>query len=119
MSIHFDIFSNEPEIRSQQPGELIFRQGDDSEGCMFAILEGDVEIERDGRVVARLGPGNLVGEMGLIDNEPRSASARARSPVRIAVVPRKRFLFLVQQHPTFALTMMQMLTQRMRGKLES
>lgn len=119
MSIHFDIFSNEPEIRSVQAGELIFRQGDDPQGCMFAILEGEVDIERDDRAVARLVPGDLVGEMGLIDNEPRSASAKALSPVRVAVVPRKRFLFLVQQHPTFALTMMQMLTQRMRGKLES
>lgn len=119
MNIPIDIFKNEPEVRTVQPGELVFRQGDDPQGCMFALLEGEVEIVRDDRCVARLGVGSLVGEMGLIDNEPRSASAKACTPVRVAVVYRKRFLFLVQQHPTFALAMMQMLTHRMRGKLES
>lgn len=114
-----DIFQHEPEIRAFAPGEFLFRQGDDPVHHMFAILEGEVEIDRDGRVLAKLGPSELVGEMALIDARTRSASARALSSVRAAVVTEKRFLFLVQQHPSFSLAMLRMLTQRLRANLES
>ncbi len=114
-----DIFRNEPEILTFAPGEFLFRQGDEAVHHMFAILEGEVEIDRGERVVAKLGPGELGGEMALIDARPRSASARALTTVRVAVVSEKRFLFLVQQHPGFSLSMLRMLTQRLRANLES
>lgn len=114
-----DIFHNEPEIRTFAPGEFLFRQGEDPVHHMFAILDGEVEIDRDGRVLAVLGPSDLVGEMALIDAKPRSASAKALAAVRAAVVTEKRFLFLVQQHPSFSLAMLRMLTQRLRANLES
>jgi CRP-like cAMP-binding protein len=114
-----DIFRNEPEIRTFAPGEFLFQQGDDAAHHMFAILEGEVEIDRGERVVAKLGPNDLVGEMALIDAMPRSASAKALTPVRAAVVSEKRFLFLVQQHPSFSLAMLRVLTQRLRTNLES
>ena len=114
-----DIFHNEPEIRTFPVGEYLFREGDDPVHHMFAILEGDVRIERAGRTIATLGAGDLVGEMALIDARPRSASARAGTRVRAAVVTEKRFLFLVQQHPSFSLAMLRVLTQRLRANLES
>jgi CRP-like cAMP-binding protein len=114
-----DIFNNEPEIRTFAPGDYLFRQGDDPVHHMFAILEGEVEVDRGDRKLAKLGHGELVGEMALIDAQPRSASARALTTVRAAVVTEKRFLFLVQQHPSFSLSMLRMLTQRLRTNLES
>ncbi|MGZ5194515.1 MAG: Crp/Fnr family transcriptional regulator [Ramlibacter sp.] len=115
----FDIFHNEPEHRTLQPGEILFRSGDDCGNCMFAVLDGEIEIDHGDRVVAKLGPGELVGEMGLIDRQPRAASAKAISVTHVAVVSEKRFLFLVQQHPTFALGMLRMLSHRLRANLQS
>jgi CRP-like cAMP-binding protein len=114
-----EVFRNEPEIRALEPGEMLFQRGDDAAGCMFAILEGEIEIDHGARVVATLGTGELVGEMGLIDHEPRAADAKALTAAKVAVVREKRFLFMVQQHPTFALAMLRMLTHRLRSDLES
>ena len=114
-----DIFHNEPEIRTFAPGEHLFRQAEDPVHHMFAILEGRVAVDRDGRLLAELGPSDLVGEMALIDAKPRSASAKALTAVRAAVVTEKRFLFLVQQHPSFSLEMLRVLTRRLRANLES
>ena len=114
-----DLFRNEPDIRTLQDGEMLFRCGDESGKCMFAVLDGEIEIDFGERVVAKLGAAELVGEMGLIDHAPRAADARAIGITRVAVVPERRFLFLVQQHPTFALEMMRMLSHRLRADLES
>ena len=114
-----DLFRNEPEIVSIPTGGYLFREGDSPVTSMYAILEGEVVIERAGREIARVAEGEIVGEMALIDDRPRSASARAVKDVRVAVVPEKRFLFLVQQHPSFSLEMMRMLTHRLRANLES
>jgi EAL domain-containing protein (putative c-di-GMP-specific phosphodiesterase class I) len=70
--------------RRFQAGELIFREGDDPD-CAYVIDEGEVEvwIELKGEhlTLARLGPGEILGEMAVIDRAPRSASALALSAV--------------------------------------
>ncbi len=114
-----DIFRNEPETRAFAPGETLFSEGDPAPSHMHAILEGEVEILRGGRVVGRASAGEIVGEMALIDHVPRSATVRALAACRTALVSERRFLFLVQQHPAFALAMLRMLTHRLRGNLES
>jgi CRP/FNR family cyclic AMP-dependent transcriptional regulator len=114
-----DIFRHEPEVVSLQPGEFLFRPGDASGAHMFAIIEGEIEISRNGEVIARLGPGELVGEMALFDPGPRVVDAKALTPVRAAVVAQKRFMFLVQQHPVFAIDMLRMVATRIRASMES
>jgi CRP-like cAMP-binding protein len=114
-----DIFRHEPEVVSLQPGEFLFQPGDASGGHMFAIIEGEIEISRKGEVIARLGEGDLVGEMALFDSGPRVVHAKALTPVRAAVVGEKRFMFLVQQHPAFALDMLRMVAKRIRASMES
>lgn len=61
-----------------------------------------------------LGPGQIVGEMALVDHSPRSATAVARTSCKVVVVPEKRFLFLVQQTPFFALQVMRVMAERLR-----
>ena len=65
-------------------------------------------------VLDTLGPGSLVGEMALIDAQVRSATATAKSACRLAPVTEKRFLFMVQQTPFFALQVMRILAERLR-----
>lgn len=75
-----DIFRHEPDMRPFLIGETIFNEGD----CMYAVLEGEVEIRRDGRILDRVGAGGVFGEMALIDDSrgarPRSPAARVNSP---------------------------------------
>jgi CRP-like cAMP-binding protein len=111
-----DILRHEPEIRSCAPGETVFDAGDAAD-CMYAVIEGAVEIRVDGRVIERLAPGGVFGEMALIDGRPRSAAAVAAPDApatRLAVISEKRFLRLVSQTPQFAIQMMRLLTERLR-----
>ena len=73
-----------------------------------------VEIHLRGAVVERVTPGGVFGEMALIDGKPRSATAVAAVDCSVAAINEKRFLRLVEQTPSFALRMMQVITERLR-----
>lgn len=81
--------------RSYQPGETIFHRGDDGAHAYF-IERGavDVVIEKDGAdfVVAHLGAGEIIGEMSMIDDAPRSATIIATEETECIVIQRSRFL---------------------------
>ena len=108
-----DLFKNEQNVHSAAAGSPIFAEGTPGD-VMYVVLDGQVEISIGGRIIEVAGPGELVGEMALIDASSRSASATAATPCRLAVVNEKRFLFLVQQTPYFALHVMRVLTARLR-----
>jgi CRP-like cAMP-binding protein len=61
-----------------------------------------------------MGPGEPFGEMALIDQTPRTATAIAKTPCKLAVIPEKRFLFMVQTTPHFALQIMKVMADRLR-----
>jgi CRP-like cAMP-binding protein len=111
--ITFDLLRREPDIRKYRQGETIFKQGDAAD-CMFAVVEGAIDIELEGAVIERVLPVTVFGEMALIDALPRSATARAASDCSLAVVDQQRFLRLVELTPYFALHMMQLITARLR-----
>src|SRR4051794_12785885 len=96
-----------------EAGAALFEQGDHGSE-MYAIVEGDVELTATGRVIDVVPAGAIVGEMALIDDEPRSCTARAGSRVRAVPVDRERFLFLVQEHPNFGLQVMAVMADRLR-----
>jgi CRP-like cAMP-binding protein len=108
-----DLFANETEPREFGDGETIFRAWDMG-AEMYVVLEGKVEIAIDDKVLETLGPGEPFGEMALIDQAPRTATATAQGPCKLAVIPEKRFLFLVQQRPEFALHLMKVMADRLR-----
>lgn len=96
-----------------EAGATIF-QVDDPADCMYVVVYGVVEIKLDGVVLERVRPGGIFGEMALIEDLPRSATAVALEETRLSVVDKKRFLFLVQNHPYFALQVMGVLANRLR-----
>lgn len=108
-----DILRREPDIRSFKRGDVIFDEGDPAD-CMYAVVEGSVEIRLHGSVIEQIVPGGVFGEMGLIDAQPRSAQAVAGTDCSLAVISEKRFLRLVEAMPQFALQMMRVITQRLR-----
>ena len=94
-------------------GSIIFREGDEARD-LFVIKSGEVRIQIGNRTITELGPDSIFGEMALIDNEPRSATAVAVTDVELVPVSEKQFLFLVSQTPYFALRVMRVLAQRLR-----
>jgi len=109
----FAILRHEPDIRSFRQGETIFKEGDPAD-CMFAVVEGAVDIELRGIMLEHIAPGGVFGEMALIDKLPRSATAVAAADCSLAAINEKRFLRLVEVTPQFALQMMQVITERLR-----
>src|SRR5581483_1846053 len=63
-------------------GQILMKQGDYSTE-LIAIEEGTADVIRDGKKIASLGEGDLIGEMGLLEREPRSADVIATSPMRV------------------------------------
>ena len=94
-------------------GEVIIEQGGHNE-TFFVVLEGEVEIHLDGEVVEKLGEGGVFGEMALVDPGPSPVTILARTEARLSAVDRPHFLFLVQEHPTFALHLMGVMAERLR-----
>ena len=95
-------------------GSVIFREGDEARD-LFVIKSGQVRIQIGNRTVTELGPDSIFGEMALIDDEPRSATATAVTDVELVPVSEKQFLFLVSQTPYFALKVMRVLAKRLRA----
>jgi CRP/FNR family transcriptional regulator, cyclic AMP receptor protein len=63
-------------------GQILMKQGDYSTE-LIGIEEGTAEVIRDGEKIASLGEGDLIGEMGLLEREPRNADVIATSPMRV------------------------------------
>jgi CRP/FNR family cyclic AMP-dependent transcriptional regulator len=105
---------NDVETRFVKTGSTIFRQGEDAQE-LFVIKSGEVRIQLGNRTITELHADDIFGEMALIDNEPRSASAIAITDVELVPVTEKQFLFLVSQTPYFALKVMRVLAQRLRA----
>ena len=113
VKIDLSLFLAEADARVCDPGDVIFRAFDMG-GEMYVILDGEVELSIGSNVVETLGPGEPFGEMALIDQTPRVATATAKTATRLAVISEQRFLFLVQTTPKFSLQIMKVMADRLR-----
>ncbi len=108
------IFRHTSDAQRYEAGQTIFKAGDPGE-VMFGIKEGQVDIVVNGKAVETVTAGGIFGEMSLIEKaSPRSADAVAKTAVQLVVVDERQFRYLVQQHPFFALQVMQIMAHRIR-----
>src|SRR5262249_13215565 len=98
-------------------GQRIFGQGDRSDGA-FLVVVGAVEIsaDRNGRsfMLEEIGPGGIFGEMGLIDDAPRSATAMAKAATTCAFYESDELTALVKSNPEELLRIARILIRRLR-----
>ena len=113
-----NVFTRAGDAEPVEPGQVIFDEGDPGD-TMFAVAEGQVDIVLDGRVIESVTAGGIFGELALVDESPRSARAVARTATRLVSIDKRRFMFLVQEHPTFALQVMGVLAARLRTSNEA
>ena len=100
-----------------QDGENIVRQGEIGD-CLYVIQEGQVEIisENNGEEIrlAIRGVGEFLGEMAIFEHTVRSATVRALGPARILTVDKKNFLRRIQEDPTLAFRIVEIMSRRIR-----
>jgi hypothetical protein len=75
-----------PAVRDLRAGEFLFRQTGEATS-MALVLDGNLEVQVNGRVVGRVGPGAIVGERAALEGGRRTADLRALTDVRVAEVP--------------------------------
>ena len=82
----------------------------------YVVLDGSVEIRRHGRVVAHLGPGDVFGEIALVNHRLRNASAVAASPIRALRLGEDAIAALLERDQTFADTLRSIAEDRLSAE---
>ena len=112
-----EIFRDSPKARSVAAGDVLFRRGETASE-MYVVLEGKVDVTIDGRLVETLEPGSILGEMGIVDQGPRSADAIAATDARIEVIDKAWFCTLIKRAPEFGLHVMSVMAERLRRHMQ-
>jgi CRP/FNR family cyclic AMP-dependent transcriptional regulator len=98
-------------------GEVIFKE-DETGDKAFVVIEGEVDLTYHGHLLETVTSGGLLGEMALLDYQTRSATATAKTEVKMVSIDRSRFVFMVQETPMFALEVMKVMSERLRHEHE-
>ncbi len=94
-------------------GETLFFKGDTA-GGMYVVLAGRIDILIFGRLLDQVGRGGIIGEMALVDCTHRSAAALAQTDAELVAIDRQRFLALIAEEPRFALSVLAVMSARLR-----
>jgi CRP-like cAMP-binding protein len=85
---------------------------------MYVVMQGEVAISIRGRTVALAQPGEIVGEMALINSNIRSATITAKTDCRLALIDQTSFNALLRHVPDFSLYVMKVLADRLKNAYE-
>lgn len=119
LSLHeLETISHAIKERAYATGDMIIEQDTASDGAYF-IVEGMVKVFRESREgeeinLTVLGPGEVLGELSLIDDEPRSAYVCTLKPTTIFILRREDFIKILEKHPETAVNLLKTLAKRVR-----
>lgn len=104
--------------RTCPEGAVVFSEGDPPD-ALYIIAKGGVQVSKHTRsgkevTLAHRGQGDVFGEMGIIEEQPRMATVTTTEPSKLLVLPRKDFQSLLEEHPRISFSMLQVLSQRVR-----
>ena len=108
---HFGTWRN---VITMPAGQELFHEGEPAT-VMYVLLDGSTNVIVGETIVEIAGPGALLGEMALVDEEPRSATVVSRMKSRLACVDRAYFDRLVREKPEFARHVMRVMADRLRS----
>jgi CRP-like cAMP-binding protein len=101
-------------------GDLLFQEGDEPD-ALYVVLRGRIAIAMDNRpidsresMVALMEPGDLFGELGMLDDGPRSAMARALEPSTVLAIPYEPVLEILHENPEMLWGVTRLLARRLR-----
>ena len=110
---HLEKIAQQGKVVQHEPGHTIMTEGRTALG-FHLLLEGEAEILVHGEVRKVVGPGDYVGEIAVIDGKPRSATVRARGPVKAWAISDTAFKTLLEKEPGLALAVLRGLCSRIR-----
>jgi CRP/FNR family transcriptional regulator, cyclic AMP receptor protein len=93
--------------------KVIMKEGEGG-AFMYVVLEGRVAVSIKGKTVERVGAGGVFGEMALVDQSPRAASAVAETDCSLLSINRSDLLGLIKANPAFAVSLLRSLADRLR-----
>ncbi|MGI0483451.1 cyclic nucleotide-binding domain-containing protein [Geminocystis sp. CENA526] len=109
-----DLFFNHLKTHDFCAGEVIFKEGEKGDK-MFALMKGEVELWRNGKVIETIEEHDVFGEGALVQlTHDRVTTAIAKTDCKLAELNKERFLFLLQETPLFALEIVRSLSSRLR-----
>lgn len=109
-------------VKAVSAGTTIFQRGDPGDS-LFAVFTGSIKISNrasDGKdaVLNLISPGQIFGEIALLDGQPRTADAAAVTDCHLMVIDRRDFIPLLSDHPETALKLIELLCSRLRHTSE-
>lgn len=109
-----EIFYKQPTLKTFSSGQIIFEDGQTGD-VMYGLIEGQVEMLVNGKVVETIEKGDVFGIGALVNPEhTRASTAIAKTDCKLALLDRERFLFAVQETPMFALKVIKSYSERLR-----
>ena len=111
--LFFDLFRNDPEMVKVQAGHELFHEGD-AGTVMYVLITGEATVKIGDFVLEDVGSGAILGEMAVVDGSPRSTTVTAKTDCTFTLIDKKRFRFLVDESPHFAIDVMKVMAQRLR-----
>ncbi len=106
------IFQRQPDPQIFSAGQTVFQEGDPGD-FMYGILEGEISLSVNGKTVEKIVPGGVFGIGALVSSGVRTYTAIAKTDCKLAFLDEKRFLFVVQETPFFALEVMKSYSERL------
>jgi CRP/FNR family cyclic AMP-dependent transcriptional regulator len=95
-------------------GSIVFNKGD-AGSCMYVVQSGVIEMVIGDKVIEVCGENEAIGFMSMVDGAPRSSTARVREVCELSLIDRRKFRFMVDEVPNFALYIMGAMARRIRG----
>jgi CRP-like cAMP-binding protein len=95
-------------------GSVVFNKGDPG-SCMYVVQSGLIEMTIGDKVIEICGANEAIGFMSMIDGAPRSSTARVKEACELSLIDQRRFRFMVDEIPNFALYIMGAMARRIRG----
>jgi CRP-like cAMP-binding protein len=111
--------------RRVDAGTVLIQEGFSNSDYMMLILEGQVAVQsefarrNDAIILAQLGQGQFVGELGMMDDEPRSATCIATTDCELAILDRKGLLDLIELEPKVACNLLASMAKRLAQRVRN
>ncbi len=94
-----------------EPGKILMKEGEVAHD-MVVVLEGTLEVTRDGEHIADIGPGGFAGEMALLTRTTRNSTVRAKTPISVLHIDGRSFSSLLEDVPQIAVKMLPVVAGR-------
>jgi serine/threonine protein phosphatase PrpC len=104
-------------VENWDPGQIVVREGE-AGNSLYVVMDGELDVERGGKVINAIEKGSHFGEMSLLSSRPRSATVRTKTASRLLVMDAPRFSELIQAEPALGVKFLWTFSQVLAVRLD-